>query len=214
MRVLVACEYSGIVSGAFRAAGHEAWSCDLLPTEGDARWHIQGDALAAARSRSWDLMVAHPPCTMLCRAGARWWKEPGRLGLQEEALAFVRALMDAPIPRIAIENPPGAIGTRIRPADQSVHPWWFGDEMSKHTCLWLKGLPRLRPTKVVGRGAHITMRSGKRMPAWYAIGPSPTRGLERSRTPVGLASAMAEQWGRPSGTSAFWEARQSALRFG
>lgn len=207
MRVLVACEYSGIVAGAFRAAGHEAWSCDLLPTEGDPAWHIQGDAIRASRAGGWDLMVAHPPCTTLCRAGARWWGEPGRLDAQRDALDFVRALMAAPIPRIAIENPPGAIGT----ADQIVHPWWFGDEMSKQTCLWLKGLPKLTPTKVVGKGRHIVMKSGKRMPAWYAMGPSATRGLERSRTPLGLARAMADQWGRLGQASAFWDAQQAAL---
>lgn len=191
MRVLVACEFSGTVRDAFLAKGHDAWSCDLIPSERPGP-HLLGDARGYF-DRGWDLLVCHPPCTLLCRAGARWWK--GREAEQEEALALVRDFLAAPVPFIALENPPGAIGTRIRPADQTVQPWWFGDEASKQTCLWLKNLPRLVPTQIVGKGEHVTLSSGKRMPSWYNLPPSPDRGKDRSRTFAGFAAAMAEQWG-------------------
>jgi len=181
MRVLVACEYSGTVRDAFIARGHDAMSCDLLPTERPGP-HYQGSVLDIVGD-GWDLMIAHPPCTHLAVSGARWWKD--KLDEQAEALAFVRALMAAPIPRIAIENPISKISTAIRKPDQIVQPWQFGHGETKATCLWLKGLPKLVPTKVVdGREARIHMMS-----------PGPDRWKERSRTYQGIADAMASQWG-------------------
>lgn len=190
MRVLVACEYSGRVRDAFRAKGHDAWSCDLLPSESSQSYHVEGD-VRNELYRGWDLMVAHPPCTYLTRAGARWWK--GREGEQQEALDFVQLLMDAPIPFIAIENPPGAIGTRIRPADQYVQPWMFGHPETKSTGLWLKGLPKLKPTNDVQQ-EMLALPMKLRSRVHYAA-PGPDRWKERSTTLQGIAEAMAQQWG-------------------
>lgn len=148
MRVLVACEFSGIVRDSFAARGHDAWSCDLLPTERPGQ-HIQGDVLGVLGD-GWDLMIAHPPCTYLCSSGLHWNKRvPGRDARTEDALRFVRELLDAPIPRIALENPTGCISTRIRRPEQKIHPWQFGHDASKGTCLWLRGLPKLRHTVIV-----------------------------------------------------------------
>jgi hypothetical protein len=182
MKVLVACEFSGAVREAFRKRGHNAVSCDLLPTEIPGP-HIQGDVVAHLDD-GWDLMVAHPPCTFLARCGARWWK--GREPEQHLALQFVETLLLASIPRIALENPPGKIGTTIRPADQYIQPWQFGHGETKMTGLWLKNLPLLVPTQVVDG----------RVPRIHRMGPSKDRGKERSRTYVGIAEAMAEQWGK------------------
>lgn len=181
MRVLVACEFSGAVRDAFAVRGHEALSCDLLPSDipGD---HYQGD-VTELLDEGWDLMVAHPPCTHLAVSGARWFKE--KQAEQAEALDFVRLLLDAPIPRIALENPISVISSRIRKPDQIIQPWMFGHGETKATCLWLKNLPKLEPTNVVdGREARV-----HRMP------PGPDRWKERSRTFSGIAAAMAEQWG-------------------
>ena len=184
MRVLVACEFSGVVRDAFRARGHDAWSCDLLPTERPGP-HLQGDILPHLGD-GWDLMIAHPPCTHLAVSGARWFSS--KQVLQEEALVFVRALMDAPISRICIENPVSIISTRIRKPDQIIQPWQFGHGETKATCLWLKGLPLLVPTDVVpGRVARI-----------HHMPPGPDRWRERSRTYQGIADAMAAQWDTPS----------------
>jgi hypothetical protein len=184
VRVLVACEFSQTVAKAFRELGHDAWSCDLLPTEGDSWWHIQADAVGVARREGmWDLMIAHPPCTHLAVSGARWMKAKG--SLVDDALDFVRALMAAPIPKIAIENPISIISSRIRKPDQIIHPWQFGHGEVKATCLWLKGLPKLQPTNIV-EGRH---------PKVHRMPPSPDRWKERSRTYAGIAQAMAEQWG-------------------
>lgn len=181
MKVLVACEFSGTVREAFREAGHDAWSCDLLPTEKEGQ-HIQGDVLSILGD-GWDLLIAHPPCTHLAVSGARWWKEKQRE--QEAALSFVKALMLAPISRICIENPVSLIASRIRPPDQVIQPWQFGHGETKATCLWLKGLPPLMPTEIVsGREARI-----------HRLPPSENRWKERSRTYKGIAKAMAEQWG-------------------
>lgn len=180
MRVLVACEFSGVVRDAFAARGHEAWSCDLLASERTGN-HLRGDAREYL-GWQWDLMVAHPPCTYLANSGARWWA--GRQVEQAAALDFVRELLAAPIPRIALENPPGRIGTMIREADQYVQPWEFGHGETKLTGLWLKGLPRLLPTNVVAG----------RVPAVHWMSPSPDRWKNRSRTYQGIAEAMAEQW--------------------
>lgn len=190
MRVLVACEYSGRVREAFRANGHDAWSCDLLPSEDNSSHHIEGDALALL-FQGWDLMIAHPPCTVLTSAGARWWA--GREAEQEEALRFVRALMAAPIPLIAIENPPGKIGTAIRKADQYIQPWQFGHMETKKTGLWVKGLPVLKPTNDVrAEMMRLTLAQRSRV---HWMPPSPDRWKERSRTYSGIAAAMAAQWG-------------------
>jgi hypothetical protein len=181
-RILIACEYSATVRDAFRARGHDAWSCGLLPTEGDPRWHIQGDVLSRIHD-GWGLMIACPPCTHLAVSGARWFKD--KLPEQAEALDFVRALLDAPIPRIALENPVSILSSRIRKPDQIIQPWQFGHGETKATCLWLKGLPKLVPTDIVaGREARV-----HRMP------PGPNRWKERSRTFAGVAAAMADQWG-------------------
>ena len=183
MRVLVACEFSGIVREAFRDRGHDAWSCDLLPAEDGSKFHMRGDAVARAYDSTWDLMIAHPPCTHLSVSGARWFKD--KATAQTAALEFVRLLMEAPIPRICIENPVGVISSRIRKPDQIIQPWQFGHGETKSTCLWLKGLPKLSPTEIVeGREARV-----HRMP------PSPDRWKERSRTYSGIAAAMAIQWG-------------------
>jgi len=187
MRVLVACEYSATVRDAFRARGHDAWSCDLLPTEGDPRWHFQGDVLGYAGSPrwGWDLLIAHPPCTDLAVSGARHFAEKIADGRQQRALDFVQALMDAPIPRIALENPVSVISSKIRKPDQIIQPWQFGHGETKATCLWLKNLPKLAPTDIVeGRSDRI-----------HKMPPGPNRWKERSRTYQGIADAMAAQWG-------------------
>lgn len=188
MRVLVACEFSGIVRQAFADRGHDAWSCDLLPSERPGQ-HVEGDALrcfaegADGFRQRWDLLIAHPPCTYLAVSGARWFK--GREKEQEAALAFVEGLLDAPIPHIALENPISVISTRIRKPDQIVQPWMFGEPETKATCLWLKNLPRLTPTNIVeGRNPRVHYES-----------PGPDRWKNRSRTSEGLARAMAAQWG-------------------
>lgn len=178
---MVACEFSGVVRDAFRAAGHDAWSCDLLPSENGGP-HLQRDVRALLHRR-WDLMICHPPCTDLAVSGARhFWRKRAQ---QEAALEFVFQLLNAPVQRIALENPVSVISTRIRKPDQIVQPWMFGHGETKATCLWLKNLPPLRPTHIVeGREARV-----HRMP------PSPARWKERSRTFPGLAAAMAHQWG-------------------
>ena len=181
MRILIACEYSGTVRDAFAARGHDAWSCDLLPTERLGN-HIHGDVLQHLH-RNWDMMIAHPPCTHLAVSGARWFKD--KQVEQAEALDFVRRLLDAPIPRIAIENPISIISSRIRKPDQIIQPWQFGHGETKATCLWLKDLPLLTPTNIVdGREARI-----------HKMPPGPDRWKDRSRTFEGIAQAMAQQWG-------------------
>lgn len=182
MRVLIACEFSGTVRDAFRRRGHDAWSCDLLPTEQPGPHH-QGDVLGIIGD-GWDVLIAHPPCTRLTVAGARWFK--GREAEQADAIRFVETLWGAPVARIAIENPVGVLSTRSRlgKPTQIIQPWQFGHGETKATCLWLRGLPALRPTNVVdGREARV-----HRMP------PSPNRWKLRSITYQGVADAMAEQW--------------------
>lgn len=225
MRVLVACEFSGTVRDAFRKLGHDAWSCDLLPCEADPQWHIQGDVLEILED-GWDLMIAHPPCTYLCSSGLHWNKRvEGREELTHEAMLFVLNLMGQGfishnIPRIALENPVGRIGTAYRKADQIIHPWQFGHDASKKTCLWLKGLPKLKPTKIInphygcscGHRFHFALGKygcpnccgkGKAREIWgnqtptgqNKLGPSPDRWALRSLTYPGIADAMAAQWG-------------------
>ena len=181
MKVLIACEYSGAVRDAFINNGHDAMSCDLLPTDVDGP-HYQGDVFDVIND-GWDLMIAHPPCTHLAVSGARWFKD--KVEEQKEALEFVQRLMDAPIDKIAIENPISIISSRIRKPEQIIQPWMFGHGETKATCLWLKGLPRLFATDVVeGREAKI-----------HKMSPGPNRWKERSKTYQGIATAMANQWG-------------------
>lgn len=181
-RVLVACEYSGRVRDAFKAKGWYAMSCDLLPSESEGL-HYQGSVFDVI-DQDWDLMIAHPPCTHLAVSGARYFAAKQASGVQQEALAFVQALMDASVPRICIENPISIISSRIRKPDQIIQPWQFGHGETKATCLWLKGLPTLVPTDIVsGREARV-----------HKMPPSPDRWKERSRTYQGIANAMAAQW--------------------
>ena len=181
MRVLVACEFSGIVRDAFIAAGHDAVSCDLLDSERKGP-HIRGNVIDILDD-GWDLMVAHPPCTYLAVSGARWFKD--RPQEQIKALEFVRVLMDAPIPKICIENPVSVISSKIRKPDQIIQPWMFGHGETKATCLWLKNLPRLMPSYIVkGRTQKV-----------FLTPPGPDRWKIRSRTLTGVAEAMASQWG-------------------
>ena len=219
MKVLVACEYSGTVRGAFAAKGHYAVSCDRLPTEKPGL-HYQGD-VREILGQGWDMMIAHPPCTYLAVSGLHWNKRiKGRAEKTEDALRFVQELMDAPIPRIAIENPVSCISTRIRKPDQIVQPWWFGDDASKKTCLWLKNLPELVGTSAVNpryscscghvfdyslgkHGCPNCLGEGKVREIWAnqtpsgqnKLGPSADRWKIRSVTYQGIANAMAEQWG-------------------
>jgi site-specific DNA-cytosine methylase len=182
MRVLIACEYSGAVRDAFRARGHDALSCDLLPTEVDGP-HYQGDVFDIIED-GWDLMVCHPPCTDLAVSGARHFPAKIADGRQGAALDFVRRLLDAPIKRIALENPISVISSKIRKPDQIIQPWMFGHGEVKATCLWLKNLPLLTPTNIVdGREARV-----------HRMSPGPNRWKERSRTLPGVAAAIADQW--------------------
>lgn len=183
MKVLIACEFSGIVREAFKAKGHDAWSCDLLDTEIPGQ-HIKGDVLDCLQKYNYDfeIMIAHPPCTHLAVSGARWFKDKKQE--QEAALMFVKQLMNQPIKKICIENPISIISSRIRKPDQIIQPWQFGHGETKATCLWLKNLPKLTPTNIVdGREARI-----------HKMAPGPDRWKERSRTMPGIAQAMADQW--------------------
>jgi hypothetical protein len=183
LRVLVGCEFSGTVRRAFRALGHDAWSCDLLPAEDDSENHVQGN-VEDLLGPMWDLAIFHPPCTDLAVSGARHFPAKIADGRQGRALGFVRKLLNAPIPHIALENPVSIISSKIRKPDQIIQPWQFGHGETKATCLWLKGIPKLVPTNVVdGREARV-----HRMP------PGPDRWKERSRTFEGIAEAMACQW--------------------
>lgn len=185
MRILVACEFSGTVREAFTKLGHDAWSCDLLPTEIEGK-HYQGD-VRDILGDGWDMMIAHPPCTYLASSGLHWNKRrPERALLTEEALDFVSLLLNAPIDKIALENPIGCISSRIRKPDQIIQPWMFGHGETKATCFWLKGLPLLKPTNIVEG----------RTPRVHRLSPSADRWKLRSITYQGIADAMAEQWGK------------------
>lgn len=183
LRVLVACEYSGRVRNAFAKRGWDAWSCDLLDSETPGQ-HYKGDVRDMLTQR-WNLLVAHPPCTHLAVSGARHFAAKQASGVQQEALDFVRMLLDADVPHIALENPVSIISTRIRKPSQVIQPWQFGHGETKATCLWLKSLPKLTPTQIVDG----------RKPRIHHMPPSPTRWKERSRTYEGIAQAMADQWG-------------------
>jgi hypothetical protein len=214
MKVLVACEYSGIVRDAFINKGHEAISCDLLPSESNLGKHYKGN-VKDILDDGWDMMIAHPPCTYLAVSGARWFYHPedkhlpyeerrphplhpNRKQLQEEALDFIKLLMKSPIEKIAIENPVGVISTKIRKPEQIIQPYMFGHSESKKTCLWLKNLQPLQPTNIVEEEERVVYASGKSMPRWYADAyklPPEERWKVRSATFPGIAKAMAEQWG-------------------
>ena len=209
MRILVACEESQAITKEFRKLGHEAFSCDLLPCSGGhPEWHYQQDVFEVI-NKGWDMMIAHPPCTFLAVSGARWLynkdgsKNVERWENQSKALDFVQKLIDAPIDKIAIENPISVISSNIRKPDQIVQPWQFGDKAQKSTCLWLKNLPKLEPTDIVEKGEFIEFISKKgvkkRQPKWYfealknAKTPAERRTL-RSKTFKGMAEAIADQW--------------------
>ncbi len=196
MKVLIACEYSGAVRDAFIARGHDAMSCDLLPTDAPGP-HYQGD-VRNVLEMGWDLMIAHPPCTYLSVSGMHWTRRGLRdPQLTEDALDFVRLLLAAPIPRIALENPVSVISSRIRKPDQIISPHQFGHDASKKTCLWLKGLPPLRPTQLVPpRIVNGRQRWGNQTDSGQnRLSPSPDRWKLRSETYSGIAAAMADQWG-------------------
>lgn len=210
MKVLVACEFSQIVTQSFRKLGHDAYSCDLLPTEGNPEYHIQADVLTVL-DQDWDLMIAHPDCTYLAVTGAKWFyhpedkhlpidqrrphpKFPDRRQHQQEAIDFFMNLVNAPIPHICIENPVSIMSTIYRKPDQIITPTQFGHPEPKKTCLWLKNLPLLTPTNQIEPEYHIT-KSGKRVPAWFFLpSPSESRSKDRKRTFQGIADAMATQW--------------------
>ena len=195
MKVLIACEYSGIVRDAFSAKGHDAWSCDILPTESLGN-HFQADVLEHL-DKGWDLMIAHPPCTHLAVSGARWFTEGKKpWSLQEEALDFVRKLLAAPIDKIALENPVSVISTKIKKPNQIIQPFEYGHDVTKRTCLWLKNLPNLKPTKIVK--PDIVLVNGKKMSRMHYDSfklPSKERSKVRSKFYTGIAEAMADQWG-------------------
>lgn len=198
VNVLIVCESSGIVRNAFRTRGHNAWSCDLLPADDSSPYHYQCDAMDAVGLESWDLVIAHPPCTYLSSSGMHWTARGLRdPQLTEDALQFVENLMMLDVPHIAIENPIGVISTRIRKPDQIIQPWQFGHDASKATCLWLKGLPKLQHTQIV----EPRIVNGKKRWANQTdsgqnkLAPSADRWKIRSKTYDGIAEAMADQWG-------------------
>jgi hypothetical protein len=200
MRVLVACEFSGTVRRAFIAQGHDVWSCDLLPANDNSPQHIIGDVIPILKD-GWDMMIAHPPCTYLTVSGLHWNKRvPGRAEKTEAALLFVRQLLDAPIEKIALENPISCISSRIRKPDQIIQPYQFGHDASKATCFWLKNLPQLKHTKYV----EPRIVNGKKRWANQTdsgqnkLGPSEDRWALRSLTYEGIADAIADQWGSTS----------------
>lgn len=226
MKILVACEYSGRVRNAFMTRGHDVISCDFLPSEDNSPYHYQGDVRDLLADQDFDLMICHPPCTYLSVSGLHWNTRgilvdgKPRAQLTEEALDFVRLLMSANVPRIALENPVSCISSRIRKPNQVVQPWWFGEDASKATCLWLKNLPKLKPSgnecppRLVCCGSVLPEGVGKHgcpncngektaKPRWgnqtdsgqNKLAPSPGRWKERSRTYQGIADAMADQWG-------------------
>jgi hypothetical protein len=191
LRVLVACECTGEVRRAFRALGHSAYSCDLKPSEDNSPYHITGDVLPLL-AEPWDLLIAHPPCTHLAVSGARWWKD--KEVEQRKAIWFFLELANANVPHICVENPVGLMSTQWKKPDQIIQPWEHGHPHEKRTCLWLRDLPLLRPTRVVTPEPRHVTKSGRSLPPWYNLPPSPERGALRSRTFPGIARAMARQY--------------------
>lgn len=192
LKVLIGCECSGMVRRAFRAAGHEAWSCDLEPADDGSPFHFQDDVEAVLRLMPWDLAILHPPCTYLASSGLHWnVRRPERAKLTEESVEFVKRLMDSGVNQIALENPIGCLSTRLRKPDQIIQPWMFGEDASKATCLWLKNLPKLQPTNIIRKERYANQTpSGQNK-----LGPSPERAKLRAVTYPGIAKAMAAQWG-------------------
>ena len=198
MRILLACEESQAVTKEFRALGHEAYSCDILPESGGhPEWHIQKDVIEVLKE-DWDMIIAFPPCTHLASSGAAWFEAKRADGRQQAAIDFFMIFANHPCEKIAIENPVGVMSSNYRKPDQIIQPWQFGDAYSKRTCLWLKGLPHLESTEVVDPGEMVTYESGRIMPKWYAdawkLSPA-ERSKARSKTFPGIAKAMANQWG-------------------
>jgi hypothetical protein len=193
MKILVACEYSGAVRDAFRALGHDAISCDLLPSVAPGPHH-QGDVLPLLEQK-WDMVISFPPCTDLACSGAKHFAAKRADGRQQRSIEFFMRFADAPQNRLAIENPVGIMSSVWRKPDQIIQPWQFGHEATKTTCLWLKNLPALTPTAIVCKGARHITSGGKSLPAWYNLPPSPDRWKIRSATFPGIAAAMATQWG-------------------
>lgn len=211
-RVLVACEESQAVTSRLRRGGVEAYSCDLLPTSGKhPEWHIQADALEVCKME-WDMVIAFPPCTHLAVSGAAWFDEKKRNGKQQMGIGFFLAFTALDhVPRVAIENPVGIMSNLYRKPDQIIHPWMFGDPFHKKTCLWLKGLPPLVPTCDVESDDYVTLGDGKRYSTFHegGAGSHATRGMRRSKTFPGIATAMAKQWGEAMTNG--WEDQQMKL---
>lgn len=197
MRVLVACEFSGRVREAFRALGHDAWSCDILPAEDGSLYHIPGSVLDHdIAKQGWDLLIAHPDCTFLTVSANRWASEEWRIEARLAAMHFVRALWAFPVPRICLENPIGVLSTFWRAPDQTIQPWQFGHRATKATCLWLKNLPALVTTDIVGPPpSEMTLAEKREWNEVHRAAPGPERWKDRSRTYRGVATAMAAQWG-------------------
>lgn len=196
MKVLIACEFSGTVRDAFAKLGHDAWSCDLEPSDVPGN-HYQGDMFDII-NEGWDLMIAHPPCTHLAVSGARHFEKKRADGRQQQGIDFFMKVINAPIHKMAVENPIGIMSSIYRKPDQIIQPWEYGHKTTKATCLWLKDLPLLKPTNIVEKGEFVTFSSGKRMSKWYADSAkhSPKeREKIRNKTFQGIADAMADQWG-------------------
>lgn len=195
MRILVACEFSGVVRDAFRKRGHDAWSCDIIPTDADPTYHIQGNVLEIL-DHGWDMMIAHPPCTYLANSGVQHLhKDPARWAKMEAAREFFFKMLNAPIPKICVENPVPHKYAKLPPYSQIVQPYYFGERVQKKTCLWLKNLPLLQPTNIVDKGEVYIGKDGKSNGSkWYQLPPSRDRQKIRSKTFQGIAEAMAEQW--------------------
>jgi hypothetical protein len=197
MRVLIACEFSGTVREAFAKLGHDAWSCDLEPTSLPGN-HYQGDMFDIVND-GWDLIIAHPPCTHLAVSGARHFEKKRADGRQQQGIDFFMRVVNIDVPKLAVENPIGIMSTLYRKPEQIIQPFEYGHEATKSTCLWLKGLPLLKPTNIVSKGEFVTFPSGKRMNKWYAdsskLSPK-EREKWRNKTFQGIADAMADQWGK------------------
>lgn len=198
MRVLIACEESQAVTKQFRLLGHEAYSCDIIPTSGNnPEWHLEQD-VTPLLEQHWDMILAFPPCTHLAVSGAAWFKEKIADGRQQQGVDFFMLFANAKCEKIVIENPVGIMSTKWRKPDQIIQPFEYGDSFSKKTCLWIKGLPKLQPTDIVDKGEQTKFKSGKSMPKWYADAfklPPKERARVRSQTFPGIAKAMADQWG-------------------
>jgi hypothetical protein len=198
MRVLLACEESQAVTKEFRDRGHDAYSCDILPSSGSlSEYHLQQDVVPLLK-QEWDLIIAFPPCTHLASSGAAWFAEKRRDGRQQEGIDFFMLFTNLDAPKVVIENPVGIMSSTYRKPDQIIQPWWFGDPFEKRTCLWLKGVEPLVATNEVKPAPRSEYASGRTMPTWYADAwklPPAERSKARSKTFPGIAKAMAEQWG-------------------